>query len=406
MNIKYIVPMLVILTMLFSACDEDKKAKTGDSANETEEVKPEPKKEFGLLVDNYDIIHDEVQNGQTLSDILPPHGLSYPLLDKMVKASKDVFDVRNIRVGKPWYIFTTKDSNKTVQYFVYEINAIEYVRYEFTDSVIVTKGQREVRTDTMISSGVIESSLWMSMKKSGVDPTLALELSDIYAWTIDFFGLQKGDSYTAEYEAQFVDSTYIGLRKIISVKFHHADKDQWAFLFTQDSLTDYFDDKGGSLRRSFLKAPLKFSRISSGFSNSRMHPVLKIRRPHHGVDYAAPRGTPVYAIGDGLVQELRYAGGYGKMVKIKHNGTYATRYAHLSKYGAIHQGSHVKQGEIIGYVGSTGMSTGPHLDFRFYKNGTAVNPLKVESPPALPVDSNQLDRYNKLIETKMILLNK
>jgi murein DD-endopeptidase MepM/ murein hydrolase activator NlpD len=270
----------------------------------------------------------------------------------------------------------------------------------------VDLGKHPIRVDTVISSASIQTSVWVSMQRNNIDPLLALDLSEIYAWTIDFFGIQEGDKYVVEYEKRYVDTNYIGLGDVLSAKFTHSNHEYYAVLFTQDSLTDYFDEKGGSLRRTFLKAPLRFSRISSGYSNSRYHPVLKIRRPHHGVDYAAPRGTPIYSIGDGIVKEKRYAGGYGNMIMIKHNGTYSTRYAHLSKYASgLKVGQFVKQGEVIGYVGSTGLSTGPHLDFRFYKNGSPVNPLKVESPPALPVDSNHIDVYNKLLKEKMELLN-
>jgi murein DD-endopeptidase MepM/ murein hydrolase activator NlpD len=244
------------------------------------------------------------------------------------------------------------------------------------------------------------------MIKNDINPVLSIELSEVYQWSIDFFGLQKGDKYKVIYENQFVEEKSVGLGKIIAAWFYHADKDFYAFYFIQDSIGDYFDDEANSLKRTFLKAPLRFSRISSRFSNSRFHPVLKIRRPHHGIDYAAPTGTPVQALGDGRVSEAGRKGGYGKYVKIKHNSVYTTGYAHLSRYGeGVRAGVYVKQGDIIGYVGSTGLSTGPHLDFRVYKNGSAIDPLKMESPPAKPVDSINLERYNLLIEKMSKKLN-
>jgi murein DD-endopeptidase MepM/ murein hydrolase activator NlpD len=232
-----------------------------------------------------------------------------------------------------------------------------------------------------------------------MDPRLALELSDIYAWTIDFYGLQKGDSFNLVFEKESIDSIYVGIGKVLACHFIHAGHNYQAYLYSQDSLEDYFDEEGGSLRRAFLKAPLKFGRISSHFSNSRLHPVLKIRRPHHGVDYAAPTGTPILTIGDGKVTFVGRKGGYGNRVEIKHNSTYSTGYAHLSKYAkGLKAGDFVKQGTIIGYVGATGLATGPHLDFRVYKNGTPIDPLKMESPPAIPInDANKSAFAEKII---------
>jgi murein DD-endopeptidase MepM/ murein hydrolase activator NlpD len=264
---------------------------------------------------------------------------------------------------------------------------------------LVNREELEVRIDTVRNVGVIESSLWMSMKNAGVDPNLALELSDIYAWTIDFYGLQKGDRFVAIYEKKFIDTNYIGLGKIIACRFENSGHSFYGYRFTQDSLEDVFDEEGGSLRRAFLKAPLRFKRISSGYSNSRLHPVLKIRRPHHGVDYAAATGTPIHTIGDGRVIFIGRKGGYGKRVEIKHNGVYTTGYAHMSRYAkGLKKGDFVKQGQTIGYVGMTGTATGPHLDFRVYKNGQPINPLKMKSPPAVPIKKEYLDDYKKVMD--------
>jgi len=229
---------------------------------------------------------------------------------------------------------------------------------------------------------------------------MANNLSEIYAWTIDFFGLQKGDRYKVYFEKQFVEGKYIELGKIIAADFYHAGDDNYAFYFEQNNQGDYFDEKGNSLQRTFLKAPLRYSRISSGFSNSRLHPVLKIRRPHHGVDYAAPSGTPVHTVGDGIVVKKGYQKrGGGNYIKIKHNGTYSTTYMHLKGFSkGIAVGKKVKQGDLIGYVGKTGLATGPHLDFRFYRNGKAVNPLKVESPPSKPIDSAYIEQFDSIVK--------
>jgi len=278
--------------------------------------------------------------------------------------------------------------------------------FDLQDSVHVESHEREITRKLLTASGEIKTSLWNELVHQGANPSLALEMSEVYAWAIDFFGLQKGDQFRVIYEQLLVENEVVGLGKIRTAWFKHANKDFYAFYFIQDSIGDYFDEEAQSLRRTFLKAPLRFSRISSRFSHSRLHPVLKIRRPHHGVDYAAPTGTPVQAIGDGKIIYAARKGGAGNMVKIKHNGTYSTAYLHLSRFGkGIKSGVFVKQGDIVGYVGSTGLSTGPHLDFRFYKNGQAVDPLKVESPPAEPVDSSNIESFNQYADKMKIELD-
>lgn len=350
---------------------------------------------FGLNRNEFIIEKEKVSANQTLGIILNNAGVSNQNIEKIVTAADGVFNVRSIRLGNSYYLFYTKDSLKSLQYFVYQIDKINYVRFDLLDSIIVSRDKRKVDSDTIISSGVVSSSLWNTMRDANADPMLALYMSDIYAWTIDFYGLQKGDSFTVLYTTNSIDSSIVGVDKILASRFTHAGKNHYAYYFIQDSIGDYFDELGGSLRRAYLKAPLKFSRISSKFSNSRLHPILKIRRPHHGVDYAAPKGTPVMTIGDGKVISMSWDGGYGRRVVVKHNGNHKTGYAHLSAYGkGIKTGSYVKQGDIIGYVGSSGVSTGAHLDFRFYVNEKPVDPLKVESPPAVPIKDSNRSKYN------------
>jgi len=384
------------------ACNNHGNNKNDDVQVDTSTIviaEPMIEMSFGIVKDSFNIIEDVVKPNQTLSVILGRHNVQYKDIDELVRNSKETFDVRRIKSGNHFYIFQTKDSIPQTQYFVYQINKTEYVRYEFADSVLVDREELEVRIDTVRNVGVIESSLWMSMKNAGVDPNLALELSDIYAWTIDFYGLQKGDRFVAIYEKKFIDTNYIGLGKIIACRFENSGHSFYGYRYTQDSLEDIFDEEGGSLRRAFLKAPLRFKRISSGYSNSRLHPVLKIRRPHHGVDYAAATGTPIHTIGDGRVIFIGRKGGYGKRVEIKHNGVYTTGYAHMSRYAkGLKKGDFVKQGQTIGYVGMTGTATGPHLDFRVYKNGQPVNPLKMKSPPAVPIKKEYLDDYKKVMD--------
>ncbi|MCD4678953.1 MAG: peptidoglycan DD-metalloendopeptidase family protein [Bacteroidales bacterium] len=359
----------------------------------------EYKSEYGIVVDSINVIRGKVKRNENLSEILSAYGVDYSVIDVIARKSKETFDVRKIRAGNDYTLLCSNDSSAKVLYLIYEISPVNYVVFDLTDTVDIVTGEKEVVREISNASGTITSSLWNAMIDNNTNPNLANDLSEIYAWTIDFFGIQKGDTYKVIYEELFVEGRSIGTGKVLSSWFNHYGKDYFAIYFHHDSIADYYDDLGGSMRRTFLKAPLRFRRISSRFSNSRLHPILKIRRPHHGVDYAAAVGTPVHAVGEGIVIKAQRSGGAGRMVKIKHNGTYSTAYLHLSKYGkGIKKGVYVKQGDVIGYVGSSGLSTGPHLDFRFYRNGKAIDPLKVESPPANPVDTAYLDVYYEVVD--------
>jgi murein DD-endopeptidase MepM/ murein hydrolase activator NlpD len=354
-------------------------------------------REYGFPVDSFYIVPGTVRRDQTLSTILQEYGVDGRAIHNLAEASRGVFDLRKIRRGKPYKVFCSTDSSHIVQYFVYEHTPIDYVIFSLHDSIYAQRHAKEVIVQSKQTSAVISSSLWNAMLDNDLDPMLAFELSEIYAWTIDFFGLQKGDRFTVDYEEHYVDSTYIGLGQIHGAYFNHANHDFYAIPFVQDGVESFYDQEGNSLRKAFLKAPLRYSRISSRYSHSRLHPILKIRRPHLGVDYAAPVGTPVLAIGDGKVIKTGYSKGNGNMVKIQHNSVYATAYLHLSRYGkGVKIGAYVKQGDIIGYVGNTGLSTGPHLDFRFYKNGHPVDPLKVKAPPVEPVKQENLLTYDSI----------
>jgi len=354
---------------------------------------------YGVSSKNLNINKFEVNDNQNLSDILSEKGIDYSTIDQIASISQEVYDVRKMRSGNSYFILSTQDTNAVPQLMIYERNPIDFVVFNLIDSLYVNHGSKSITKDTVETVGKIDGSLWVTMNENKADPNLAIELSEIYAWTIDFFGLYQGDSYKIVYEKTYADTQYIGIGKIISASFRHGNSDNYAFYFEQDSIGDYFDEEGGSLRRAFLKAPLRFSRISSRFSYNRRHPILKIRRPHLGVDYVAPIGTPVHSIGDGIVVRAGNNGQAGRMVQIKHNGTYSTAYLHLSRYGSgIRVGNSVKQGQVIGYVGSSGLSTGPHLDFRFYKSGKAVDPLKVKSSPVKPVNTENLESFNETMD--------
>lgn len=351
---------------------------------------------FGIPSDSFNLISGHIRPNGFLSNILLEHGISMQEIDQLVRNSESVFDVKTIRAGNNYTLFCNTDSTARLRYLVYEHDLTTCYVFSFNDSLNITPYKKEIRKIIRYSIGTIETSLWESIIEGGLHPTLVNELSDIFAWTVDFFGLQKGDSFKVIYEEMFIDDESLGAGRIYGARFTWAGKTITAIPFIQDGKETFFDVEGNSLRKAFLKAPLRFSRISSRFSSSRLHPILRIRRPHYGVDYAAPVGTPVHTIGDGRVTSAGTENGAGKMVRIVHNSVYSTAYLHLSRFGpGIHKGAFVNQGDIIGYVGSTGLSTGPHLDFRIYQNGSPVDPLKVDAPPVEPVSGENLERFEK-----------
>jgi len=396
--------LLGILVIFLSTRYGEKEYKVDDIEEETEVIQHQYA--YGIMIDSLLLHKDRIRRNEFLADILQDYGVDYGKIDLMARKSREVFDVRRMRAGNNYIIISTNDSLHEVLFFIYESTPSDYIVYDLRDTIHIYKGEKEIRRVVANDYGIIQSSLWNTMVDQETDPNLANELSEIYAWTIDFFGIQEGDNYKVIYEKLFVEDQYIGLGKVIAASIKHYDRDYYAYNFLQDSLWDFFDDEGGSMRRTFLKAPLRYRRISSRYSHSRYHPILKIRRPHRGIDYAAAIGTPVQAIGDGLVTFVGWKGQGGRTVKIKHNGTYSTAYLHLNGYGeGIIKGANVKQGQVIGYVGKSGLATGPHLDFRFYRNGQPIDPLKVESPPAKPVDSIYMDAFFSYRDSLRTLLD-
>jgi murein DD-endopeptidase MepM/ murein hydrolase activator NlpD len=370
---------------------------------------PAPELLYGLEKASFQTEEGRIKYAQNLATILSPYNIDYSIIHNLAQASKDIFDVRDMKAGNRYTIFLKqKDSISVPAWFVYEIDPVEYLVMSLKGDTIVYRDKKEVTIRRQRASGRIETSLWNTIHAHHLNPNLALELSDIFAWTVDFFGIEKGDYFTVIYEEQFIDTVSIGIGPVYAACFNHRGKPFYAFRYKQDSIMSYFDEEGSSLRKAFLKAPLKFSRISSRFTHSRLHPILKIRRPHHGVDYAAPAGTPVYALGDGrIIRKGWDTKGGGNYIKIKHNSVYKTTYMHLSGFAkGLKRGAMVTQGQLIGYVGQTGLATGPHLDFRIYKNGKAVDPLKIEAPPVDPVKKEHLVEYlEKILPWKQELDN-
>ena len=407
-NRLFIVASFILMSALISSCStftSHKKAATEKPVVVKE--KPIPKMMYGINVDSLKVIQGKVKRNQFLSDILLKYGVNYKIIDYIARHTRDTFDVRNMRKGQEYAIICTKDSLQKPLYFVYEQSPVDYVRYRLFDTVSAELGQKPIEEKVVNSVGIIKTSFWNAIKDNDDDVALAVRLSEIYAWNIDFFELRPDDKYKVIYRKLYVDGKYAGLGQILAADFVHNGKDYYAFYFEQKDKWAYFDNKGKSLQRAFLKAPLKYTRISSHFSNHRWEPILKIYRPHHGVDYAAPSGTPVHALGDGVISARGYQRmGGGNYIRIRHNSVYTTQYAHLSRFArGIKKGVHVKQDQVIGYVGMTGLATGPHLDFRVFKDGSAIDPLKLKSPPSIPIMKSYKPAFDSLVKTYMPLLD-
>jgi murein DD-endopeptidase MepM/ murein hydrolase activator NlpD len=354
---------------------------------------------FGIPLDSYNIVTGKVKRNQFISSILSAQGVAWNDIEQLLRENRETFDPRRVRTGSSWSALLTKDTLSKADYFIYQHDQKVSYLFSLKDTLAIYRYDAEIKRMLRYSSGTINTSLWDAAVANNLNPNISAELSEIYAWTIDFFGLQKGDRFKVIYEEDFIGEESVGIRRIHAALFEHAGNPIYAIPYIQDSTMSFYDTTGASLRKAFLKAPLRYSRISSRFSGGRMHPILKIVRPHHGVDYAAPVGTPVVSIGDGRVTSMTYEGGAGRMVRITHNSVYSTAYLHLSRYGpGISPGVYVKQGQVIGYVGSSGLSTGPHLDFRFYRNGHAIDPLRVEAPPVNPVAPDAMEEFKKVAE--------
>lgn len=404
----FLLVLLLLIVCLSYSCQYTGNANVVQppEANDTATIPFKlPTLTFGIPSDSFNIVKDHVRRNAFLSDILEEYGVTRQEIEKVTSNSKDVFDVKKIRAGNNYTVMTDNDSIARLRYFIYEHDPLEYYIFSFNDSLNITPFHYKARSEIFFASGTIETSLWDAMIGNGMNPELAVDLSEIFAWTVDFFGLQKGDRFKIIYEEKFVGDKSVEIGKIYGAEFISSGIPILAIPLIQDGEESFYDADGNSLRKAFLKAPLRFSRISSRYSSGRMHPILRIVRPHFGVDYAAPVGTPVHSVGDGKVTSVANEGQAGRMVRIRHNSVYSTAYLHLSRYGkGIVPGAVVKQGQIVGYVGTSGLSTGPHLDFRFYKNGYPVDPLKVKAPPVKPVHEDNMARFEKIKTVTLDLL--
>ena len=368
----------------------------------------EPSYEYNILVDSFSVKKGSINRGQTIGEILYLNHIDHLEINKIVKKAKGIFDVRRVNTGKTYTVICASDSTQKAQYFIYEIDAINYVVFDLRDKIDVYKGKKTVTIKLKTASGIINSSLWLTMEEKKLSPKLTAELSTIYAWTIDFFKIQKNDGFRLYYEDKYVDGLYIGIGRILAAEFTHKGQNFYSFYYKEtDNFGDYYDDKGKTLRKAFLMAPVDYKRISSRYSKRRKHPVTGRWKGHFGTDYAAERGTPIWSTANGTIITATYTKNNGNYVKVKHNGTYTTQYLHMSKIKpGIRKGVYVKQGDVIGYVGSTGLATGPHVCYRFWKNGKQVDPFKQSLPPGDPIKKKNRESYMLAKDSLMqILMN-
>ncbi len=381
-----------------------------NDVSDIEEVQiEEPKRLYGIIEEGYTIERSTIKQGELMGSIFGRHGLSMGKTIEMEKIAKEVYPLNKIRGGNDYTTFTRQDSlGSHLDYLVYDLDKSHYVVYAFAgDSLSVYKEERPTTIKRCKREATIDSSMWGAIMEAEMPYALGAEIENIYQWTVDFFAIRKGDNFTVIYDEIFVDdSVSIGLGQVWGAKFEHAGKEYYAIPFKQNENLQYWEEDGGSLRKQMLKAPLKYSRISSGFSYSRLHPIDKVYRPHTGVDYAAPMGTPVHSVADGVVTFKGWGGGGGNTLKIQHAGGFVTGYLHLKSYASgVYSGAKIKQGQTIGYVGSTGSSTGPHLDYRIWKGGVPINPLTIPQEPTEPISTGNQRAFNYVKEQIKAELN-
>lgn len=402
-NHKSFVLWSLLLLILLVSCKTDTTQKTA------QEVAPKDSIFYGINFNQFEVIRDTVKKDETFGQIMLRNNIGYAQIYGISKEYREVFDVRRLGIGRPYTLLKSKDSLQSTQYFIYEQDAIRYAVIDFTNGVNVYKKEKPVKYVTREASGVITSSLSEAILDQGIDYDVTNNLSVIYAWTIDFFSLQKGDKFKVVYKEKFINDTiYAGAGPIESAYFEHNGKPFYAFRHMPDTvnkIVEYFDENGNNLRRAFLRAPVNFAKISSRYNLKRKIAFYGNKvRPHKGTDYKAAVGTEILATANGRVVESTRRGGNGKYVKIKHNNVYSTQYLHM-KAQKVKKGDYVKQGDVIGWVGMTGNTSGPHVCYRFWKNGRQVDPLKEKLPAAEPLPKSILNQYLAEIAPKKVQID-
>lgn len=384
-----------MMMLALVACNDEEKDQAVNKEVKKKELPP-VEKEYGFVLNDFEVVKDTIESGDSFGYIMDQNGVGHGKVFEISNKVKDTFNPARITAGKKYMILKAKDSARTPEYFIYENDKINYTVVALGDSIYAEKKKRPVTIKKREISGVITSSLSEAMQAQGLSNLLVYELSNIYQWSIDFFKLQKGDQFKMVYHEKYIDDTiFAGIDKVDAAVFKHSDKPFYAFRYLNDTVSgkpSFYDDEAKALQSFFLKAPLNYSRISSRFTKRRFHPVQKRWKAHLGTDYAAPHGTPIVSTANGRVIASSYTSGNGNYVKIKHNSKYTTQYLHMTKR-AVRNGETVKQGDVIGYVGSTGLATGPHVCYRFWVNGRQVDPYRQNLPSAKHIEEELKDEY-------------
>jgi murein DD-endopeptidase MepM/ murein hydrolase activator NlpD len=394
-NLKKVFLFIIVLFSIFSCKQTEPESITPDQL-------PQQKTEqFGFDFNDYNVLHDTIKKGDTFGNIIENQNLGDKQVYDIIEKVKDSFDVRTIRIGKAYTFLRSKDRYKKLQFAIYQPDRASYYVIDFRDSVSVSKVTRPIRIKKRTIAGELNGSFSEELQRQKVDPALANKLIKVYAWSIDFFKLKKGDQFGVIFTERYIDDTiYDGVDSLSAAFFEYKGKMVYAFPFAQNENSgkiDYYDENGKALKNFFLKSPLKYANITSRFSRSRFHPVQMIWKAHKGTDYAAPTGTPIMTTASGIVEQTGYTAGNGNFVKVKHDRTYSTQYLHMSRI-LVRRGQRVTQGSVIGKVGSTGLATGPHVCYRFWKNGVQVDALRLKLPNSQPMESKNLPRFKQQIE--------
>ncbi|MFT6969482.1 MAG: murein DD-endopeptidase MepM/ murein hydrolase activator NlpD [Roseivirga sp.] len=402
MNKKYlavgvsIIGLLTLIIVLYNSRSVEPNPVQDDFVVEQEAEVIPPEYKFGISLDAYKTLEGKIKRNETIADILLPYNISNQDVFSLDKLSKDVFSVRKFITNKEYTLFYTEDSLKKAAFFVYEPNPLEYVIYQLQDSIVISKESRDVEIVERTMTGKITVSLDHAIREKGGSAALVSSVADVFGWQLDFRVLQVGDWFKVVYEDKRIEGQSIGIGRVLGAEFNHVNNTYMAYAYDQGKGFDFYDDKGESLQRAFLRYPVEYSRISSRYNPNRYHPVLKRTTAHLGTDFAAVTGTPIKAAADGIIIARGWTNGNGNYIKIRHNGTYTTGYLHMSKFSSPKNGQKVRKGDVIGYVGKTGLATGPHLCFRFWKNGRQVDFLKERLPAEKPLSKDQIVKFEAL----------
>lgn len=384
------ITLILLLLLSFSAC---KKAEEDFIIEDIEPRKPIV--DFGFKYDDFNVHYDTIGHQDTFERILKKQNLNGKKVAEIIEVVKDSFPTQ-VRFMRPYVCLRSKDKHHKLQYLIYQPNRLDYYLVDLTDSVVGFKKSRPLSFKIRTIAGRVNGSLASTLKKEGIDASMSKKLTKVYAWSIDFFKLRRGDKFALSFTERYINDTlYDGIDSLRAAFFEYKGEKIYAFPYTPNassSKVDYYDENGKALKNYFLKAPLKFVNITSRFSKNRFHPVQLRWKPHSGTDYAAPTGTPIMTTAAGVVEQTGYTAGNGNFVKVKHDKTYSTQYLHMSKI-MVRRGQSVRQGDIIGKVGSTGLASGPHVCYRFWKNGVQVDALKLKLPNSIPMDKRHLPKF-------------